>query len=84
MDTVTWQAMLASLRRHKRVYRIYRDLELNMRIKPRKRLKRESSDTLMVPSAPNHVWSMRCPAGGACTAERGHTTMKDQTWGLEV
>jgi putative transposase len=26
---------------HKRVYRIYRELELNLRIKPRKRLKRE-------------------------------------------
>ena len=26
---------------HKRIYRIYRDLELNMRIKPRKRLIRE-------------------------------------------
>ena len=26
---------------HKRVYRIYRELELNMRIKPRKRLVRE-------------------------------------------
>ena len=25
---------------HKRVYRIYRELELNLRIKPRKRLKR--------------------------------------------
>ena len=43
---------------HKRVYRIYRELELNMRIKPRKRLKREKPDTLSVPEAPNHVWSM--------------------------
>jgi len=43
---------------HKRVYRIYRELELNMRIKPRKRLKREKPDALTVPEAPNEVWSM--------------------------
>ena len=43
---------------HKRVYRIYRDLELNMRIKPRKRLKRERPDELSVPDHPNKVWSM--------------------------
>ena len=29
---------------HKRVYRIYRELELNMRIKPRKRLHRKSQN----------------------------------------
>lgn len=43
---------------HKRVYRIYRDLELNMRIKPRKRLQREKPEPLAVPEAPNEVWSM--------------------------
>lgn len=43
---------------HKRVYRIYRELELNLRIKPRKRLKREKPDTLAVPEAANEVWSM--------------------------
>jgi len=43
---------------HKRVYRIYRDLELNLRIKPRRRLKREKPDELAVPEAPNLVWSM--------------------------
>ena len=42
----------------KRVYRIYRELELNLRIKPRKRLKREKPDELTVPEAPNEVWSM--------------------------
>ena len=31
---------------HKRVYRIYRELELNLRIKPRKRLVREKPDCL--------------------------------------
>lgn len=43
---------------HKRVYRIYRLLELNLRIKPRKRLKRERPDPLSVPIAINQVWSM--------------------------
>ena len=43
---------------HKRVYRIYRELELNMRIKPKKRLKRDKPDELVVPDRPNRVWSM--------------------------
>lgn len=43
---------------HKRVYRIYRDLELNLRIKPRKRLKREKPEELAVPDQPNVMWSM--------------------------
>src|SRR5690606_7643959 len=34
---------------HKRVYRIYRELELNLRIKPRKRLVREKPEQLAVP-----------------------------------
>jgi len=43
---------------HKRVHRIYRELELNLRLKPRKRLKREVPGKLAVPDAPNQVWSM--------------------------
>lgn len=43
---------------HKRVYRIYCDLELNLRIKPRKRLKRDKPEALAVPEAPNVSWSM--------------------------
>lgn len=43
---------------HKRVYRIYRELELNLRIKPRKRLVRERPQPLAVPEAINQVWSM--------------------------
>ena len=43
---------------HKRVYRIYCELELNLRIKPRKRLKRDKPDALAVPEAPNITWSM--------------------------
>ena len=43
---------------HKRVYRIYRELELNLRIKPRKRLQRERPEPLAVPRASNDTWSM--------------------------
>ena len=34
---------------HKRIYRIYRELELNLRIKPKKRLVRETPQPLSVP-----------------------------------
>lgn len=43
---------------HKRVYRIYKMLELNLRIKPRKRLVRKMPEPLAVPKAINVVWSM--------------------------
>ena len=43
---------------HKRVYRIYKMLELNLRIKPRKRLVRQVPELLLVPNAINEVWSM--------------------------
>jgi putative transposase len=43
---------------HKRVYRIYFELELNLRIKPKKRLKRDKPELLAVPDGPNETWSM--------------------------
>lgn len=43
---------------HKRVYRIYRQLELNLRIKPKKRLVREKPEPLAQPDAANQAWSM--------------------------
>lgn len=43
---------------HKRVYRIYRELELNLRIKPRKRIVREKPEPLAVPESVNECWSM--------------------------
>ena len=43
---------------HKRVYRIYRELELNLRIKPRKRIVREKPVPLVVPESINQCWSM--------------------------
>jgi putative transposase len=41
---------------HKRVYRIYRELELNLRIKPKRRLKRDKPEALSVPEAINQAW----------------------------
>jgi putative transposase len=43
---------------HKRVYRVYCELELNLRIKPKKRLKRDKPEPLVVPDRPNETWSM--------------------------
>lgn len=43
---------------HKRVYRIYCELSLNMRIKPKKRLKRDKPEPLAVPEYSNECWSM--------------------------
>ncbi len=43
---------------HKRGYRIYRELELNLRIKPRHRLVREKPLPLAVLPAINQSWSM--------------------------
>jgi len=43
---------------HKRVYRIYRELELNLRIKPRKRIVRDKPEPLAVPDVMNACWSM--------------------------
>jgi putative transposase len=45
---------------HKQGYRVYRALELNLRIKPRQRLVRETPQPLAVPDAPTAVWSMDC------------------------
>ena len=44
---------------HKRIYRVYKALELSLRIKPRKRLIREKPQALKVPHEINQVWSMR-------------------------
>ena len=43
---------------HKRVYRIYCELEVNLRIKPKKRLKRDKPEPPSVPEKPNETWSM--------------------------
>ena len=43
---------------HKRVYRIYCELALNLRIKPRRRLNRNTPEPLKEPTKPNQVWSI--------------------------
>ena len=43
---------------HKRVYRIYCELELNLRIKPKKRLVRERPEPLGTATDINQTWSM--------------------------
>jgi len=43
---------------HKRVYRIYCELCLNLRIKPKRRVKREKPERLSVAQFQNHIWSM--------------------------
>lgn len=43
---------------HKRVYRIYRELELNLRIKPKKRIVRDKPEALTEPSRLNDTWPM--------------------------
>ena len=53
-----WSEFLRPPLLQKRVYRIYCELELNLRIKPKKRLKRPKPDELAVPDAPNQTWSM--------------------------
>jgi putative transposase len=40
------------------VYHIYRELKLNLRIKPKSRIKRDKPEALAVPSDINQVWSM--------------------------
>ena len=43
---------------HKRVYRIYTQLNLNIRRKPKKRLPTRTREALYRPELPNQVWSM--------------------------
>ncbi|WP_133150350.1 DDE-type integrase/transposase/recombinase, partial [Vibrio breoganii] len=43
---------------HKRVYRIYCELALNLRIRPRRRLNRNVPEPLKDPIKPNQVWSI--------------------------
>jgi putative transposase len=44
--------------KHKRVYRIYCKLALNLRIRPRRRLNRNVPEPLKEPTRANQVWSI--------------------------
>jgi putative transposase len=43
---------------HKRVHRIYCELGLNIRVKPRKRIPKGEAKMLFQPLKPNHCWSI--------------------------
>lgn len=43
---------------HKRVRRVYRELGLNLRIKPKKRFPKREPQPLVVPEQANHTWSV--------------------------
>jgi len=43
---------------HKRVYRIYCELKLNLRVKPRKRIPKGEAKALVYPIKPNVCWSI--------------------------
>jgi putative transposase len=43
---------------HKRVYRVYCDLKLNIRVKPKRRLAPRTKKHLVVPESKNRCWSM--------------------------
>ena len=49
---------LIMVKNHKRVYRIYRELELNLRIRPKRCIKRDKPEDLSIPVAMNQVWSI--------------------------
>ena len=40
------------------IYRLYRELELNLRIKPKRRIQRDKPEALHTATSPNEVWSM--------------------------
>ena len=56
---------------HKRVDRICYELAPDLRIKPRKRLKRGNADALIVPNAPNIPWSIIAGQAVHSIAARG-------------
>ena len=58
---------------HKRVYRVYTSLKMNLRRRARKRLPRRIKHTLNLPAQPNEIWSMP-----AC--RQGRDFMSDSLW----
>ena len=61
---------------HKRVYRIYRELELNLRIRPKRRMVREKPDT----SAQTWPWAASHPNSG-WPWPHSSTSKSPEKWG---
>lgn len=53
-----WMKMQEYGWNHKRIYRVYRKLGLNMRVKPKKRLPTRNPEPLAQPAAANLCWSL--------------------------
>lgn len=59
------------------MHRIYREPELNLRIRPRRELEREKLDELAVPEASNHVWSIEFMADLLAEDHAGERSIGD-------
>ena len=64
---------------HKRVYRIYCELSLNLRIKPKKRLPSRFPTPLHQPAEPNEVRDITSRWRQMYNGERPHSSLNDQT-----
>jgi len=58
---------------HKRVYRIYRQLDLNLRVKPKKRLPVRRPKPLQPPACPNECWSLDFMSDSLLSGQRFRT-----------
>lgn len=58
---------------HKRVYRVYCELKLNIRVKPRKRLAKGEAKALVYPIKLNVCWSMDFMTDVLCTNQKFRT-----------
>ncbi len=58
---------------HKRIRRVYRQLGLNLRVNPKKRLPTRQAQTLQVPSRPNECWSLDFMSDALLSGQRFRT-----------
>lgn len=58
---------------HKRVYRVYCELKLNLRVKPRKRIPKGEAKALIYPIRPNICWSMDFMTDVLCSGQKFRT-----------
>jgi len=59
-------------------------LELNLRIKPKKRLKRDRPDALAVPDIANHTWSITARQVIACNHREGISWLTNWQMGVHI